>query len=299
MLVSYLVTFYNKSVYFPELVRSIEEQAGAFEKELVVADDCSDDAELEALVEFSRQYEKFPIHIVRSDKNTGPALCFNRGLDAARGAVTVAIDADDILRVGATVYYLDQLEASDADFVYARRRVKGHKKADDVTRVVVDDPLAYVLKNSIVHMCFAAKTDLLRAAGGADPRLFIQDQSLSVRMARCASRMVRSDWTTVYINGDEDGLSKNIAQQHHDRFWMVMNLWDDLPEAGAEVRAQIKDIARSALWKMRRDQGGVPVLSSDFWRYFIGRLTGIGPGVDGLKTAAGRVFAGAAIRKVT
>ncbi len=298
MLVSYVVTFYNKFEFIPSLIDSITAQEGSFEKELIIADDCSLPDELAKLDEFVSSFDGFPIKIIPSLKNTGPAQCFNRGLEAVSGDVVVGIDADDVFAPHATSYYLEQMEAHSADFIYGRRRQRNHKKNKKEDFEVIDEPLAYVIKNNIVHMCFAAKTSLLRKVGGADPRLFIQDQSLPLRLASGASRMVRSEVVTVFVNSDEDGLSKNVAQQHYDRFWMVMNFLDDHSNLSQSVCSDLRDIARSSLWKMDRDQGSFKMTSSHFWTYIVGRLFGGGPSIERLKRAADKLFASADIRRV-
>lgn len=298
MLVSYVVTFYNKFEFISSLISSIETQEGNFEKQLIIADDCSEEPELAQLKAFVAAYDLFPIKIISSSQNTGPAQCFNRGLEAVDGGVVIAIDADDVFVPSATSYYLEQMQSHSADFIYGRRRKRGHKKNDKTEFEVIDDPLDYVIKNNIVHMCFAAKTEVLRRVGGADPRLFIQDQSLPLRLASGAKRMVRSEVVTVYINSDEDGLSKNVAQQHYDRFWMVMNFLDDHSGLSQSVRSGLKDIARSSLWKMDRDKGAMKLASPHFWTYILGRLFGASPTIDQLKLAAEEVFKGANIRRV-
>lgn len=299
MLVTYVVTFYNKFDFIPELIKSIEAQLGDFEKQLVIADDCSSEEQYSKLEAFVDDYDHFPIKLLRSDDNTGPAQCFNRSLDAVDGEVVVAIDADDLFAPNATSYYLEQMDLHGADFIYGRRRPQGHKKNNKTDIEVTDEPLAYVIKSNIVHMCFAAKTDLLCNVGGADPRLFIQDQSLPLRLAFGARRFVRSEVVTVFERTDEAGLSKNVAQQHHDRFWMVMNFIDDHSDLSAPIKSGLMDIARSALWKMDRDKGSFKFLSPHFWRYIIGRLSGFGPSAESLKQTSISLFEGERIRRCT
>lgn len=299
MLVTYVVTFYNKFNFIPELIKSIEAQVGDFEKQLVIADDFSSEEQYSKLETFVEGYDHFPIKLIRSDVNTGPAQCFNRSLDAVDGEVVVAIDADDLFAPNATSYYLEQMDLHGADFIYGRRRPQGHKKNNQTEVEITDDPLAYVIKNNIVHMCFAAKTDLLRRVDGADPRLFIQDQSLPLRLASGARRFVRSEVVTVFERTDEAGLSKNVAQQHHDRFWMVMNFIDDHSDLSAPIKSGLMDIARSALWKMDRDKGSFKFSSPHFWRYIIGRLSGFGPSAETLKQTSISLFEGERIRRPT
>lgn len=303
MRVSYVITFYNKFEFLPPLVESIFNQTGDFENELVIADDGSTPDQLAKLREFIDGYDGFSIQFVETANNTGPAQCFNRGIKAASGDVIVAVDADDICAPGSTIYYLEMLERHDADFIYARRRAKGLLGDDEKLSVLVD-PLSYVVQRQVVHMCFAAKADLLKRVSGADPRLFIQDQSLALRMAAGAKIMVRSDKTTVFINGDDGGLSENKAQQHHDRFWMVMNFLDDHGVHGDKgalddkLTAYLKDTGRSALWKMDRDRGANKLFSPYFWRYIWGQLTGLGPSVPDMKRMAQVCFKDEKVRRV-
>lgn len=299
MIVSYLVTYYNKAQFMPGLLQALAQQTVDVERELVIADDGSDQQDFEQLQALVDQFSLFPVRVLRSEMNTGPAVCFNRGLEAVKGEIVVAVDADDVLLPDATAYYLELFKRHEADFVYGRRRpARSSILADDQDFIVIDDPVSYVLQEQTVHMCFAARTDLLRKAGGADPRLFVQDQSLPLRMAAVATRMIRSNRTTVTFSEDAKGVSRNVGQLHHDRFWMVMNFLADHPDLSKANIARIKDIARSALWKMDRDKGTVPIFSSNFWRYIFGRLTGLGPDEQKMKRMAGRLFAGANIRHV-
>lgn len=297
MLVSYVVTFYNNFAFIPALVASVAEQQGAFQKELVIADDGSSDEQLQCLHEFIEGFEGFPIHFVPAVENTGPAGCFNRSLGAVNGEIVLPIDADDIFAPDATTHFLELFERYGADFIYGRRRAQG--QLGDANKIeIIREPLDYVLKRQVVHMCFAAKIDLLRRVEGADPRLFVQDQSIALRMASQASIMVRSDKTTVFINVDEGGVSRNTAQLNFDRFWMAMNFIDDHPELDQKHVAYLKDTGRSALWKVDRDRGRSKLSSAYFWRYIWGRLTGYGPSVEQMKMMADDCFKGIAVRRV-
>ncbi len=298
MKISYVVTFYNKLEFMRALIGSIEAQIGDFDQELVLADDGSLEGEWQGLKALVAEFPDLSIQLVDSELNTGPAQCFNRGLTAASGDVIVGIDADDVLAPYATKHYIDQLQQLGADFIYARRRHKTHKKANLTGTELIEEPLTYVIKNQVVHMCFAATSTVMKEAGGADPRLFIQDQSIPLRLAYAAKKMVRSEVTTVFINSDEAGLSKNRAQQHYDRFWMVMNFLDDHADLSLKHKLGLMDVGRSALWKMDRDRGKSLLSSKNFWFYIFGRLTGFGPNTEKMKQMAEICFKGADIRKV-
>lgn len=298
MKVSYVVTFYNKLKFMRALIGSIKAQTGDFEQELVVADDGSLAEEWQGLKALVADFPGLSIQLVDAEINTGPAQCFNRGLSVAKGDVIVGIDADDVLAPYATKHYIDQLEQLGADFIYGRRRHSTHKKANLTGVELIEDPLDYVIKNQVVHMCFAAFSSVMKEAGGADPRLFIQDQSIPLRLAYAARKMVASEVTTVFINSDEAGLSKNRAQQHYDRFWMAMNFLVDHADLPLKHKMGLMDVGRSALWKMDRDRGQNLFRSKNFWFYIFGRLSGFGPDTEKMKQMASVCFEGADIRKV-
>src|SRR3546814_20810470 len=84
-------------------------------------------------------------------------------------------------------------------------------------------------------MSWLVETALFRAAGGCDPLLFIQDESLSLRLAARARRMIDLRATTGYAPAAATRLSTNKVQQHHDRFFAAYNMLRDRPDLPAEL----------------------------------------------------------------
>jgi hypothetical protein len=116
--------------------------------------------------------------------------------------------------------------------------------------VVGDQPLQMVLRGrGFVRMAWLVQTALFRAAGGCDERLFIQDESLPLRLAANAHRMVDFRGGVTYAPRTESHLSADKRQQHHDRFFAYYNLLSDIPTLPAEDRRRISAICASIAWK--------------------------------------------------
>jgi hypothetical protein len=115
---------------------------------------------------------------------------------------------------------------------------------------VSDAPLATIATGrGFVRMAWLVTAELFRAAGGCDPRIFIQDESLPLRLGLHARRFVdlRAFVTTASAAGGH--LSRARAQQHHDRFLASYNLLRDNPELPADIARALARKCFSAAWK--------------------------------------------------
>ena len=191
--------------------------------------------------------------------------------------------------VNACAFLLEAATARRAPLVFgrARRGLEAPAIPADAPTSVIDDPLVWCARRQITHMGFLARAETWRAAGGADEGVFIQDQSLPLRLCAAADRAVWVD-AIVYLlrPAGADNLSRNLAQQHHDRFLSVHRLLarDDLSPA---ARRALMRQAVSALWKSRRDRGApAALLSAPFAHYALNRLVGVEPSEAALRRAA-------------
>src|SRR3546814_7140393 len=92
---------------------------------------------------------------------------------------------------------------------------------NDPDFAVLNAPLADILAGrGFVRMSWLVETALFRAAGGCDPLLFIQDESLSLRLAARARRMIDLRATTGYAPAaatrlsTEDRKSTRLNSRH-------------------------------------------------------------------------------------
>ena len=145
------------------------------------------------------------------------------------------------------------LLSHDADLLYGNwRRVQDVPILDTVSprasRVVSDNPFRDILRFGCVGMAVMAKRDLFKRAGGADDRLFVQDQSLALRLGFHAKRLVRLETTVVYARACDYSLSRNLALQHHDGFYAFKYALQEFSREERRLYAKMV----SVLWKAKR-----------------------------------------------
>ncbi len=275
-LVSYLVTVFNKADVLAETLASIRAQTLDAPFEIVCADDASTDGSRALL---AREAARDPrLRVVGGGPNAGPAIRINQAAAAARGTWLHAVDGDDLLPVNATAWLLAQARRHDAPLVFgrARRGLSPPPLPEPGESRRIDDPLPFAARAQIAHMGFLATRALWAAAGGADEAVFIQDQSLPLRLAAKAPAMVWSDAIVYGLRPVAEGsLSRNKAQQSHDRALSALHVLRETPE-GPAAAALIRMIL-SALWKLRRGAGGAAWLGAAFARYGLNRATGWAP----------------------
>jgi glycosyltransferase involved in cell wall biosynthesis len=285
--ISIVLTVFNKAAFLRDTLASLLAQEGsgrAFVLDFVLVDDASTDASL-AVAEQCFAGRSEPVQILRNEKNEGPARRLNQGMRAATGELVFVFDADDIAPANVLATMLRLLEAEQLDCIYGRSgKFAGHweeafarrlpETADFSASAV---PLDFVLAKGIVLPIVLVRRATLLQAGGSDDALFIQDESLALRLALQSQRMGLIQQACRYVlllpeevqgGPSTQRLSVNRAQQHHDQYLTYSHLL-----ASAKLTpAQRKKLARKALspwWKSVREQGFQPVV---FFCYVLGRF---------------------------
>lgn len=285
--ISIVLTVFNKAGFLRDTLASLLAQEGAgrdFSLEFVLVDDASTDASLVVAEQcFAGRSE--PVLILRNEKNEGPARRLNQGMRAATGELVFVFDADDIAPANVLATMLRLLEAEQLDCIYGRSaKLVGNWEEAFARRLPesVDfsfsvAPLDFVLEKGIVLPIVLVRRDVMLQAGGSDDSLFIQDESLALRLALWSRRMglIQQACRYVLLQPDEvkggpsvQRLSVNRAQQHHDQYLTYSHLL-----ATAELTsAQRRKLARKAIspwWKSVREQGFQPAV---FFCYVLGRF---------------------------
>jgi glycosyltransferase involved in cell wall biosynthesis len=291
-LLSIISAVYNKADVLPETLRLARAQRGIAgdDIEFVFVDDNSADGSLALLEEEAGRDSR--VRVFASQENNGPAIAFNRAALQARGRYLLAIDADDMLPSNAARLLIDSAQRFDVGLVFGRSR-RGEDCRDipaDAALSVESDPLAFVAERKIVRMGFLAERQLWLKAGGADETVFIQDQSLPLRLAAAADRLVFIDALIYHLRpATESNLSRNVLQQHHDRFFALLPFLDR-PGASPAARKAVMRQMVSSLWKVDRDCGvRLPFLSASGRCYLLNRLLGLEPSGRFLSDAAARL----------
>lgn len=275
-ILSFISAVYNKADVLAETLACLRTQRGfsVNELEFVFVDDKSTDGSLEFLQKEAEQDSR--VTVISDGKNMGPAIRFNQAAKAAKGNWVLALDADDILPVNAAQVMLNECLTNEAQLVFGKS-----KRSLDVVEIPYDanvqrpaDPLAFAARKKIVRMGILAERTLWLEAGGADESVFIQDQSLPLRLSAKAEQIAYiEDYVYFLRPADDSNLSANVMQQHHDRFFSLLPFLKQ--DISAEARKAIVSQISSTIWKSRRDNGrALPQLSGAHWQYLLHKITG-------------------------
>jgi glycosyltransferase involved in cell wall biosynthesis len=92
--VTVIIAAYNKAAFVAETIRSVQQQTSA-NFELLIIDDCSNDATVSIAKEFAENDSR--IKLFAQTENRGANFCRNLGLKQAQGEYVIFLDADDLL----------------------------------------------------------------------------------------------------------------------------------------------------------------------------------------------------------
>ena len=90
-MISVIVPVYKVEAYLPRCIDSILNQTYR-NFELIIIDDCSQDES----VDYIKSINDNRVRLLINDKNSGPAVTRNRGLEVAKGKYIAIMDSDDI-----------------------------------------------------------------------------------------------------------------------------------------------------------------------------------------------------------
>lgn len=270
---SYISAVYNKAQYLPQLLQNLRDQTGIAEDvEFVFADDASTDASVTILDDAAKSDPR--IRVLHNQENRGPAIRFNQAAQAAQGEWLLPVDPDDRLSPNAAASFLRVAADTGADLVFARnkRGKEPQPLPNDLQISVSDTPLLMAATRKIVRMGYLARTETWHAARGADEKVFIQDQSLPLRLGHEARIAAYIDDVAYWLStADSQNLSQNKMQQHHDRYATMAHMLarPDIPD---DARRAIEGQMISACVKARRS--GAKGFSFAWPAYLLNRALG-------------------------
>ena len=270
--VSFVLTVFNKERHLEATLRSVLDQEGDFERQVIVVDDGSDDRSLEIANDLLADH---PNAKVIHQTNKGPARALNAGVAAATMTVVKPFDGDDVMTPDGTGRLLAGLDRPDVVLVRGDRKPLPHPGAplviDRRGRApefrYMEDPLPFAIRHS-----FAGCSDILfrrpafDACGGCDASVFVQDYSLVWRLAIGNVFAITDDVIAFSPPEDESNLSSNRAQVEHDRNAALRGLLRDYPELPHALKRTALRRAAGRAWKWARRVNGTPwAMDKTFW----------------------------------
>lgn len=153
--VSIIVPIYNTEKYLKRCINSILSQSFK-DFELLLIDDGSTDGSLQII----KEYEEYDKRVrIFSNKNQGPALTRNFGIDMAKSDYLMFIDSDDYIDQGYLADYFNAASQSNVDIaIGGYKRVICEKttytlrlKQGEFSKYVVTGPVCRIIKKEFLN----------------------------------------------------------------------------------------------------------------------------------------------------
>jgi glycosyltransferase involved in cell wall biosynthesis len=268
--VSFVLTVYNKHRFLSEVLASVAAQEGGFEREVIVVDDGSIDGSRELLELLGPRLPGFRLI---SQSNRGPSCATNRGLAAAAMPLVKLLDGDDLLAPYATAHLIDGMDRLDVEVMIGA----GQAYRPGTTPVwlgvsatpprLLRDPLGALLRAIwFTPSNLLVRREALQASGGCDERVFVQDYTLALRLARLC-RFGVSDTSIVAapdpVEVTAGRVSANKAQILHDLNLALLLFIEENPELPARYRRLAWRRIAGRSWKWARREARRPLWSRE------------------------------------
>lgn len=282
--VSFVMTVYNKEYYLPAVLNALLNQTGLKNPEFIFVDDLSKDRSVEIIKNRTKKINN--VTIVEKKVNEGISVSINKGIALARGEYIRMLDSDDILPLDSTEKMLALARQKNADMVYGTFKKTGlepecltkEKMPDQFNYTCKSDVLKAVLNGRFTRMGQLIKTAVLKKSGGADERVFIQDESIPLRAALFAEGIIKIFADVVLVPKENGNLSKNTNQLDNDRFFAHYYLLkENQDKLDKKIIRTLYLRALSANWKYVKKNLSYPFLREDFHRYFLAKIFPIAP----------------------
>jgi glycosyltransferase involved in cell wall biosynthesis len=268
--VSFVLTVYNKRRYLAGVLASVAAQKGSFDREVIIVDDGSTDGSHELIESLGPRLPGF--RLIRQT-NRGPSVATNRGLAAATMPLVKLLDGDDLLAPGATGHLIDCMEGLGVEVMigagqsYLLGEPPVWRMPSESPPRRLPDPLEALLRAIwFTPSNLLVRREALQQSGGCDERVFVQDYSLALRLARRCCFGVTD--TPVAAAPERtaiaaDRLSANKAQILHDLNLAVLLFVEDNPDLAARYRRLAWRRVAGRSWKWARREAGRPLWSRE------------------------------------
>jgi glycosyltransferase involved in cell wall biosynthesis len=268
--VSFVLTVYNKRRYLADVLASVAAQEGSFEREVIVVDDGSTDGSRELLENLGPRLPGFRLI---AQPNQGPSIATNRGLAAASLPLVKLLDGDDLLASDATRHLIDCMQCLGVEVMIGAGQP--YRLGEPPVWLgprsppprLLPDPLGALLRAIwFTPSNLLVRREALQRSGGCDERVFVQDYTLALRLAR-RCRFGITD-TPIVAAPDPaktipDRLSANKAQILHDLNLALLLFIEDNPDLPAHYRRLAWRRVAGRSWKWARREVGRPPWSHE------------------------------------
>jgi glycosyltransferase involved in cell wall biosynthesis len=256
--ITFVITVFNKEKHLPGMISSVLRQSSNFTCDYIFVDDASTDDSVNVIKTVFNGKTNY--QIIENQVNKGPSVRLNQSCFKASGKYLFLMDADDILAVNALEVMVNALEKENADFVFGRHKITDQTQDDLLQKQILTDysytatlnPLKTILNGKYVRMAYLVTKNVYLKAQGADERIFIQDESLPLRLGYHSTKMVTLTQPAIYAAKDENSLSKNKLKQINNRFYAYYYALRDFSDIRPELKTALYRRAISSIWKAKK-----------------------------------------------
>lgn len=271
MKISYVYTLYNKEQCIAESLDSVFAQEGDFDKEIIIVNDGSTDKSYEIA---KAKLDSFDVDSkIITQKNAGPSVALNNGVDMASGEFIYIIDSDDYIYPDATKSLLDI--AIRNNFAYVKGKYT--RKADDSTLYdnhveIIANPTKLALDNMTLgcSVCLISR-ELFLKAEGCDERIFTQDYAVTLKLSKLTDFAVLNNLTAHNIERNQYHLSSNKSQELHDNS-LARKLFSDEYELSDEEKIKLLAVQLRDALKYAKNKYGLLSKATSKLIYRYGKL---------------------------
>ncbi len=132
LFLSFVMPVWKSELYINKTLGYLKAQSNK-NFELVICNSDSPDRSMEIINKFISDEADFPVVIVNIEKNDGPALARNRGIDAASGEYIFFYDSDDLIEA----YFVEKMY-KNTDTLQNHAVFCGHKFIDENDNLIKD-----------------------------------------------------------------------------------------------------------------------------------------------------------------
>lgn len=144
--ISIIIPVYNVDKYINRCIDSILKQTYK-DFEIILIDDGSKDTSLKKIKQYEKKYDFIKVF---SQKNSGPAITRNRGIDNASGKYIMFIDSDDYIDKDYLENYISNIE--DNDIVIGGFRKVDNKKVTFTRKLIDTEFSKYIVTGPVCHL---------------------------------------------------------------------------------------------------------------------------------------------------
>ncbi|MFH1805247.1 MAG: glycosyltransferase family 2 protein [Pseudomonadota bacterium] len=285
--ISFVTTIFNKSKFIPHVVDSIFSQKNIGKCEYIFIDDGSTDDSVEII---ERCTAGTPNVKIISQKNAGPAIATNRGIAEASSPYIKLMDGDDILQPTAVSELLEAMLSFKVGMAYSRiEPIPFVNDCFEIPDIPESNAPIQLQKNALGIFykqaffnptCVLASTEIVKEAGGCDPRVFIQDYSFALRMAAKTDFVYVPKilaWAPMEVVDRVSDMGGG-SQTLHDLNAALGYFVADNPNLDPKIKSRMLKRATGRSWKWAKRMQHASVFSKHYARYLgakISPLSGI------------------------